>query len=988
MGHEGLALLLRRARPMSDTTGSLDRSLIRGLAWTGGVRWMAQLLSWGITIAVARILAPADYGLAGMAALWTGFTQLLCEAGLTASLLRRRDSDAEALAQLGGFSALLGVICTLLSVLVAGPIAWAFGEPAVRTVVMVSGLGFLTRGAQMLPRGLLAKGLDFRRLALIDGVEAMALSGATLILALLGGGVWALVVGGLVGGATGAALSFAWSPHRLAWPRDLRRIASDVIFGGKVLGSQLAWYVYNNADFAAVGRVLGAGPLGLYTLGWTLANVPVDRVGGLVTRVTPAYIAALSEDRPELRRYLLLLSEGIALFTFPACVGLALVADDLVFTLLGPSWAGAAAPLRLLALVAAGRSLFVLAAPILNFTGQVDRNLRFSLLLALVLPPSFVVAAHWGITAVAAAWGVVYPVIAIRTLFTPALRAVGLAWRDYLGALRTPTLATLAMTAAVLLVERGTGTRLTPPAQLVAETLSGAAVYAAMVLLLAGRRIKLVIDLLRGTRSPVGPVPSHERGPADQPPCLLVVSYHFPPDPAVGGLRWAKLAQYAAARGWSLEVIARDTATLPRLDPASSQDIPEGVPIHRLATPPLPVAALPVRLWTIVRRLRPRRRSEAEGGVPGGGTAGSIGAAELRWWPRSLRDLTRAYFAWLDHRRGAAWGRRAARLVRSRLGQREIAALVTCGPPHTSHESLRREAARAGIPLVLDLRDPWSLLQRMPEAIASPLWVALARREERRSVRSAALVVTCTEGHRDALRLAHPEGAARIITVRNGCDEAPGPPPPRRKRFVIAYAGSVYIDRDPSPLFRAAGRLIGELALAPEEFGVEFMGEVAEYNGQSLTTLAERAGLARHFRAHAPRPRADAVAFIEGASLLVLLPQDSDLAIPAKTFEYARCHAGVLALVSPTSATGTLLHGTSADVVAPEDEARILQVLRRHLEAHRRGEVPRPLATDLRFHRAPQASILFDALAAVIRPSGARAPAITPTWSVAAESPK
>ena len=526
---------------MPRTSDALDRSLVRGLAWTGGVRWVAQLVSWGITIAVARILAPADYGLAGMAAIWTGFTQLLCEAGLTASLLRRRDSDDDALAQLGGFAALLGLSCTLLSLAVAGPLAWAFGEPAVRSVVMVSSLGFLTRGAQVLPRGLLAKRLDFRRLALIDGLEALALSGATLGLAQLGAGVWALVVGGLVGGATGAALSFAWNPHRLAWPRDIRRLAGDVAFGGKVLGSQLAWYAYNNADFAAVGRVLGAGPLGLYTLGWTLANIPIDRVSGLVSRVTPAYFAALSEDRPELRRYLLLLSEGLALFTFPACTGLALVADDLVFTLLGPGWAGAVTPLRLLALVAAGRSLFVLAAPILNFTGQVDRNLRFSLLLALVLPPTFALAAHWGITAVALAWGVVYPLIAIRALFAPALRAVGLAWREYLGALRMPTLATLGMAIVVLVMARVTASLPSRTAQLAMEVVSGAVTYAVLVLLLARRRIRLVLALLRGTGTPVEGDTSRREGPAATAPRELVVSQAFPPDPAVGG---------SAARGW------------------------------------------------------------------------------------------------------------------------------------------------------------------------------------------------------------------------------------------------------------------------------------------------------------------------------------------------------------------------------------------------------------------------------------------------------
>src|SRR5688572_3769673 len=413
---------------MVSERGALDRSLVRGLAWTGGVRWIGQMVSWAITIVVARLLTPGDYGLAGMAAVYTGFALLLCEAGLTAALLRRGDSDTVAQAQLGGFAALLGVACCLISVLVAFPLARFFGEPAVRDLVIVSSFGFIPRGLQVLPRGILARNLDFRRLAWIDGLESLALAFATLTLALSGAGVWSLIFGSFSGAVVGAIASFAWCPQRLAWPREFRRIASDVIFGGKVLGAQLAWYFYSNADFAVVGWLLGPGTLGAYTIAWTIANMPVDRVSSLASRVTPAYFAALRDDRNELRRYLTALTEGLALITFPACIGLSLVAEDLVHVVLGPAWSAAVVPLQLLSLVAATRAIFVLVPPILVFTGQVDRNLRFSVTCALVLPVAFTLAARWGAMGVALSWVLVYPLYAGVALFRHALRAVDLPW--------------------------------------------------------------------------------------------------------------------------------------------------------------------------------------------------------------------------------------------------------------------------------------------------------------------------------------------------------------------------------------------------------------------------------------------------------------------------------------------------------------------------------------------------------------------------------
>jgi O-antigen/teichoic acid export membrane protein len=67
---------------------SLDRSLVSGIAWTGGTKWATQILSWAATLVVARILSPADYGLMGMATVYLGLVLLINEFGLTTAILR------------------------------------------------------------------------------------------------------------------------------------------------------------------------------------------------------------------------------------------------------------------------------------------------------------------------------------------------------------------------------------------------------------------------------------------------------------------------------------------------------------------------------------------------------------------------------------------------------------------------------------------------------------------------------------------------------------------------------------------------------------------------------------------------------------------------------------------------------------------------------------------------------------------------------------
>ena len=181
----------------------------------------------------------------------------------------------------------------------------------------------------------------------------------------------------------------------------------------------------------------------------------------------------------------------------------------------------------------------------------------------------------------------------------------------------------------------------------------------------------------------------------------------------------------------------------------------------------------------------------------------------------------------------------------------------------------------------MDLRDPWSLSERLPEFVASRYWYRTAARYERRALRRASLVVSNTEAAARALRARHPDVAERILTVMNGCDEEPMPrrTADGRLPFVIAYAGTIYLDRDPRLLFRAAARVVRDLALTPADLQFRFMGH---NEGYDVVAVAREEGLGDGFVLQSePRPRRDALRFLADAALLVSLPQDSEMAIPA-----------------------------------------------------------------------------------------------------------
>jgi glycosyltransferase involved in cell wall biosynthesis len=452
---------------------------------------------------------------------------------------------------------------------------------------------------------------------------------------------------------------------------------------------------------------------------------------------------------------------------------------------------------------------------------------------------------------------------------------------------------------------------------------------------------------------------------------LLLISYVFPPAQASGSLRWQKLSHFVAERGCALDVVTLDPSCLDSPDLERLADLAPGTRVYGVPAPSLPIGELVRAAWGLYRGLRARLRrvrmgSAASESASGGSVAearpGSFARKEVRWSLGSPRGFIRAYSVWFESAFSDRWARAAAALAERLIEPGVHTAIITSGPPHTAYEAGRRLSRATGLPFVMDMRDPWSLAERLLEYVATPLWLRLAARGERRAVSQAALVVTNTEPFRVAMCRVYPEAAHRVITVMNGSDEGPLPPSRQDERFLIAYAGAIYLDRDPRLVFRAVARLIAEFELTPQAIGLELIGHVDRYGAVPVSDIAREEGLSEFVRIQPPRPHRAALEFLARATVLVSLPQDNDLAIPAKIFEYVRFDAWVLVMATPESATGLLLRDSGADVVAPDDLEEIVRTLRMRFLQHRRGIRPTRVATDGRFSRRVQAELLLDAI--------------------------
>jgi PST family polysaccharide transporter len=297
------------------------------------------------------------------------------------------------------------------------------------------------------------------------------------------------VLGSLTGRLVSTGLALLWHRHRLAWPAPLSSIAGPVTYGSHVLGAGLAWYAFRNADLTIIGKVLGKNPLGAYTIGWNLASVPVDRISQLLGRTAPPVLAKVQTDPSALRRYVLLLTEGVAALTFPLAIGLALVAPNFVATVLGDKWQPATRALQILSLSACFRSIQPLLNLVLLATGQSRRAMEANIIQ---------VGARGGIEGVALVWLVGYPLVAALFYVRHAFAVCDLGYGQYLRSLWPALSGCLVMALVVLVMQYWLPTTWPLGLDLWLQCAVGAVAYGAALLAFHRPRVHTFLSAVRG----------------------------------------------------------------------------------------------------------------------------------------------------------------------------------------------------------------------------------------------------------------------------------------------------------------------------------------------------------------------------------------------------------------------------------------------------------------------------------------------------------
>jgi O-antigen/teichoic acid export membrane protein len=416
-----------QADPTSE--GLLDAA-VSGARWLAMARVGSDSVQFLAAVALARLIAPAEFGHAAIALILVPLSAILTFEGFGAALVQRKQIDRahEETATLASLvaGALMTIVTYLGAPLVAEPI---FGVRTTELIQVASPLFMLT-GISAVSRSLLWRRLEFRAVSLIEMVSLLAGAIISVVLALGGMDGEAIVLGAVCGTVIATALLFVLArPARPRWHgAELREILQ---FGGPASAAGLLHVAITNADYTILAARISAAQVGFYWRAFQLGVVYQDKISGIMMRLAfPLY--SRTRDLEQLRQLHERATRVHAAVVVPILAVGIVVQPTLVPWMFGDAWRAAVLPGQILCVAGMVAAVLTGFAQVLLAAGRPQALFRFNIAVLVVYAGAVWFTASHGIVAVAIAvvcvylamLGAVYGILFPRVVGIPVGRMI------------------------------------------------------------------------------------------------------------------------------------------------------------------------------------------------------------------------------------------------------------------------------------------------------------------------------------------------------------------------------------------------------------------------------------------------------------------------------------------------------------------------------------------------------------------------------------
>lgn len=469
---------------------NIKSRLMAGALWLSLARGLTSAVNAVTTIVLARLLLPADFGLAAIATATIAILMAVTQLSLGSALIAKASFHLDHVHSVWTLNAIRSAIILVAFLVAAEPLAKLYGDDRLTVVLMVAGLTGAITGLNNPWVDLKAKELSFKQKFYVETCQRVVSPVASIILAIILKSYWALILGALFASISTAILSYALVPYG---PRfrllEVRQLFNFSIWLSLSEGLRMLNWRF---DQLVIGYFLPKAQLGIYVIADNIAAIPVrESIQPLAQTLFPGF-AQLRDNPAAIARGYCLAQSTIAICAFPVSMGLALIASPFVNAAMGAKWLAA---VPIIQIIAIGLGVQTLAVPLQGLAMARSetrvlfwRDLRgFSIRIPLILI-GYYLGGLMGIVYARVLSNVISTVLNLNL----ATRMIGVSVTKQLFNQWRTVLATLVMVFGVMALNGaiGAGERFSDIAQLALTIPTGALLYIGSLFLLwslAGR---------------------------------------------------------------------------------------------------------------------------------------------------------------------------------------------------------------------------------------------------------------------------------------------------------------------------------------------------------------------------------------------------------------------------------------------------------------------------------------------------------------------
>lgn len=388
-------------------TDDLRSKTIAGLSWSFMGQIIKQVMQFGINVALAHLLLPADFGLVAMASVFMNLALIIADMGVSSALIQRKDVTEAHWSSAFWLNIVFGTALTTFFCLSSPLIAGFYGHPELSPIFFVLSFNFFISSFTIVQQSRLTRDMEFYALMIRD-ILAVFLAGAVAIfLAFKGWGVWSLVMQMLVSTTINNLLLWGSSSWRPGFVFSIPALRDFFGFSASLTGFQVVNYFARNLDQLLIGKFLGSEVLGYYSLAYKLMMLPLQNISWVFSKVMFPALSKVQDEYERLQRAYIRMLRSISILTFPLMTLLFILAPQMIRVIYGDKWSAVIDLVRVLCFCGMFQSLGTMSGLIYQSVGKTNLQLKMGILNTTIVLLTLLFCIQYGLYAVTVGYAAV-----------------------------------------------------------------------------------------------------------------------------------------------------------------------------------------------------------------------------------------------------------------------------------------------------------------------------------------------------------------------------------------------------------------------------------------------------------------------------------------------------------------------------------------------------------------------------------------------------